>query len=52
MWDTTTRVVLVGGDSGDASRLVKTLADLGGYQVTSVDTEAGAICGRSGSTPC
>ena len=43
MTNATTRVVLVEDDPGHASLLVETLSDVGGYEVTCVDTVAGAV---------
>ncbi|MBV9872789.1 MAG: PAS domain S-box protein, partial [Frankiaceae bacterium] len=43
MTDLPTRVVLVEDDPGHASLLLETLGELGGYEVTCVDTVAGAV---------
>src|SRR5579885_2318868 len=43
MTDEPTRVVLVEDDPGHASLLVETLAELGGYDVTWVDTVTAAV---------
>ena len=43
MTDAPTRVVLVEDDPGHANLLIETLSELGGYEVTWVDTVAGAV---------